>query len=54
MDTGTANDSNKLKGYDYSRVDAGEYRIIYKVENNCVYVQLIGKRNDGEIYKSLK
>ncbi|MEO5360545.1 MAG: type II toxin-antitoxin system RelE/ParE family toxin [Nitrospirota bacterium] len=53
-DTGTANDSKKLKGYDYLRVDAGEYRIIYKVENNCVYVLLIGKRNNGEIYKFLK
>ncbi len=49
LDTGTANDSKKLKGCDYSRVDIGEYRIIYKAENNCVYVQLIGKRNDSEI-----
>jgi len=54
LDTGTANDSKKLKGYDYSRVDIGEYRIIYKVENDCVYVQLIGKRNDSEIYRALR
>ncbi|MBF0318558.1 MAG: type II toxin-antitoxin system RelE/ParE family toxin [Nitrospirae bacterium] len=54
LDTGTANDSKKLKGCDYLRVDIGEYRIIYRVENNCVYVQFIGKRNDSEIYKALR
>ncbi|MBF0459446.1 MAG: type II toxin-antitoxin system RelE/ParE family toxin [Nitrospirae bacterium] len=54
LDMGTANDSKKLKGYDYSRVDVGEYRILYKVENDCVYVQLVGKRNDSEIYKALR
>ncbi|MCG6553860.1 MAG: type II toxin-antitoxin system RelE/ParE family toxin [Candidatus Magnetominusculus sp. LBB02] len=54
LEDGTANDAKKLQGYDYLRVDAGHYRIIYKVENNCVYVALAGKRNDGEIYKALK
>lgn len=51
------NDSKKLLGYeDYVRVDSGEYRIIYRyeVEKDLITVVLIGKRNDGEIYKIAK
>jgi mRNA-degrading endonuclease RelE of RelBE toxin-antitoxin system len=35
------------------RADVGEYRIIYAVDNDekSLKVSLIGKRNDGEIYK---
>jgi mRNA interferase RelE/StbE len=44
-----------LKGYPFKRVDAGEYRIIYKVEFEALLkVSLIGKRNDNEIYNLLK
>ena len=47
-------DTKPLTGYDFHRVDVGEFRIIYKVEENTLYVPLIGKRNDAEVYKKLK
>lgn len=50
-------DSKKLLGYEnYTRIDAGEYRIIYRYEEtrDLVTVVLVGKRNDGEIYRIAK
>jgi mRNA interferase RelE/StbE len=47
------NDSSQLKGYDYRRVDVGEYRIIYRTEEQVVVVHVVGKRNDDEVYKQL-
>ncbi len=45
-------DSAKLKGSeDYFRVDIGEYRIIYHCDESILYIDFIGKRNDGEVYK---
>ena len=49
-----AADSKKLEGYLYYRVDIGEYRIVYRVEGDCLKVALAGKRNDSEIYDQLK
>ncbi len=47
-------DSSKLRGYpDLYRKDVGEYRIIYKFDDGTIYVLLIGKRNDNEVYKRL-
>ena len=47
------NDSAKLKGRDdLLRVDSGEYRIIYRIEEDTVKIVIIGKRND-EVYKNL-
>jgi len=47
-------DSQLLKGYDkLRRVDVGEYRIIYQVEDDTVIIALIGKRNDDDVYKQL-
>jgi mRNA interferase RelE/StbE len=46
-------DARKLQGYDYWRVDSGEYRIIYHFTAETVYLVLIGKRNDDEVYKDL-
>ena len=48
-------DSKKLSNGD-RRVDVGEYRIIYRfdVDAQIIEVVLIGKRNDGEVYKQLK
>jgi mRNA interferase RelE/StbE len=39
-----------------SRVDSGEYRIVYRFDTNLdlVEVILVGKRNDDEVYKQLK
>lgn len=47
-------DSLKLKGYSYHRVDMGEYRIVYHVEDQILEILLIEKRNDSEVYKKLK
>lgn len=47
-------DSSLLVGYPYRRADIGEYRIIYRVEEDCLKVALIGKRNDDEVYRQLK
>ncbi|SIT10850.1 MULTISPECIES: type II toxin-antitoxin system RelE family toxin [Alicyclobacillus] len=47
-------DAKQLKGYDYFRVDIGEYRIIYSVADDEIHVLLVGKRNDDEIYRRLK
>lgn len=49
-------DSKVLKGKlsVYRRADIGEYRIVYRVEGTLLRIFLIGKRNDGEIYKRLQ
>ncbi len=48
-------DSKVLIGYhSHHRVSVGEYRIVYRVENDVLLVPLIGKRNDDEVYKKLK
>ena len=47
-------DSKLLSGCDLYRVDSGEYRIVYKVIGEILYVPLIGKRNDDEVYKRLR
>ncbi|MBF0521116.1 MAG: type II toxin-antitoxin system RelE/ParE family toxin [Nitrospirae bacterium] len=47
-------DSENLKGNQYKRVDAGEYRIIYLAEDNILKIVTIGKRNDSEVYRRLK
>lgn len=36
---------------DRHRVDCGEYRIIYRLEEKIVLIDLVGKRNDCEVYK---
>ena len=46
-------DAERLKGYDYSRVTVGEYRIIFDVRESVLRVVAIGKRNDGEVYRRL-
>ncbi len=47
-------DSVKLQGYPFFRVDSGEYRIIYFVEDKTLNIKIIGKRNDDEVYKKLQ
>ncbi|MFB2939188.1 type II toxin-antitoxin system RelE/ParE family toxin [Aerosakkonemataceae cyanobacterium BLCC-F154] len=47
-------DCKKLQGYEtVYRVDQGEYRILYTIENNEVEVFRVGKRNDDEVYQNL-
>lgn len=33
------------------RVDVGEYRLIYRLENDVVRALVIGKRNDDAVYR---
>jgi len=48
-------DSRQLTGYpEYHRVDIGEYRIIYRIDKDTVYIAVIGKRNDDEVYRRFK
>jgi len=37
----------------YFRVDSGEYRIVYTLQNSIIRIELIGKRNDDEFYEEL-
>ena len=46
-------DSARLTGYAFHRVDAGEYRIVYRA-TETVELLLVGKRNDDKVYKQLK
>jgi mRNA-degrading endonuclease RelE of RelBE toxin-antitoxin system len=46
--------AEQLRGYAPMRcLRAGEFWVIYAVEGAVVQVQLIGKRNDDEIYRAL-
>ena len=56
QETPIPHDTKILKGYEpYRRGDCGEYRIIYRIDEDAktVYVILVGKRNGGEVYKFL-
>ena len=46
-------DSKELKGYPFLRNDAGEYRIIYDVQDDTLRPILVGKRNDDDVYRRL-
>lgn len=54
MVNATPADYSQLKDSTYYRVDSGEYRIVYRFDVDTVYVVLIGKRNDDEVYGKLK
>lgn len=41
-------------GEGYFRTSIGEYRIVYKFDATTIYVVLVGKRNDAEVYRDLK
>ena len=46
-------DAERLKGYEYSRVTVGEYRIGFDVKEGALRVLAVGKRNDDEVYRRL-
>lgn len=46
-------DAERLRASEYSRVTAGEYRIVFDVHDEVLRVILIGKRNDDEVYRRL-
>ncbi len=37
--------------HEYYRKDIGEYRLIYRITDKVLYIALVGKRNDDDIYK---
>ncbi len=51
-----AHDTKPLKGslQNYYRIDIGEFRIIYRYDEEYLYIPLIGKRNDNEVYKLME
>jgi mRNA interferase RelE/StbE len=52
---GIVHDVKELIGMSpYKRADQGEYRIVFVVEDGTLVVELIGKRNDDEVYRQLK
>ena len=54
MDNPEPPDSKQLVGFPYRRADIGEYRIIYRVEDDVLRIALVGKRNDAEVYRDLE
>ncbi|MGH6819432.1 MAG: type II toxin-antitoxin system RelE family toxin [Methylocella sp.] len=43
-----------LKGHSpFRRLKSGKYRVVYFIEDETLFVTLIGKRNDDEIYKQI-
>ena len=47
-------DSRPLRGNgDLWRVDVGEHRVIYRFDEQHVWIDVIGKRNDDEVYRAL-
>lgn len=44
------NDSIDI-GENYFRTDVGERRIVYRFDEECIYIFVVGNRNDGEVYK---
>ena len=54
MENPEPQDSKPLAGFEYRRADVGEYRIVYRFDGDFLFVALIGKRNDSEVYKRLK
>ena len=55
IDNPRPQDYKALQGYsDYYRVDQGEFRIIYEIRSEEVYIVRVGKRNDDEVYQNLE
>jgi mRNA interferase RelE/StbE len=49
------NDSKQLIGSaQYKRVDIGEFRIIYRIEDDVVKIAVAGKRNDNDVYRKFE
>ena len=47
-------DARPLRGHDdLWRVDVGEYRIVYRYDDEHVWIDVVGKRNDDEVYRGL-
>ena len=45
----------ELRGYaPMRRLRSGEYRVIFEIDGDTLFLRLIGRRNDDDIYKSLE
>lgn len=54
LDDPLPEDSIQMQNSSFHRVDSGEYRIVYEFDQTTVRIPVIGKRNDGEVYKKAK
>ena len=46
--------SKALEGTPYRRLAIGEYRVVYRADEQFVHVAVAGKRNDDEVYRHLQ
>lgn len=46
--------SKPLQGSPYRRIAVGEYRAVYRFDDESVYIASVGKRNDDEVYRQLE
>jgi mRNA interferase RelE/StbE len=48
-------DSKVMKGMNVKlyRVDQGEYRIVYALDEDSILILFVGKRNDGEVFRKV-
>lgn len=47
-------DSRAFRGHDELwRVDVGKYRMIYRFDETHVWIDVVGKRNEDEVYRAL-
>ncbi len=47
--------SLELKGFSpFCRFRSGEYRVIFRIDDDTLHITIIGKRNDDEVYKQLR
>jgi len=54
MENPKPGDARPLRGHPFWRADVGEYRIVYRIEQDTLKVALVDKRNDDEVYKKLR
>ncbi len=47
------NDSIDI-GHGFFRTDIGERRIVYRFDADCIFIAVVGSRNDGEVYRQFK
>jgi mRNA interferase RelE/StbE len=54
IDNPQPQDYKLLQGFsELYRVDQGEFRIIYKIQEDEIEIFRVGKRNDDEVYENL-
>jgi mRNA interferase RelE/StbE len=45
--------SKTLDGTPYRRIAVGEYRVVYRADDESIHIVAFGKRNDDEVYRLL-